>query len=134
MEDLFDKDITVINKYFDKETKRSNYKISHIKGFWNSGKGVSINNTQLVKSDNVTAIILLNDSRNDKYQESVGFEKNQEGWTLKNEDYLVKGKIEVFSSITELIETYGDRVLKINKVITNDVGSRDMWNFEVEGA
>lgn len=134
MEDLFNKDITVINKYFNEEKKLNEYKISYIKGFWNEGKGVSINGTHLVKEDSVTAIILINDSRNEAYQEPQGFEKEQKTWTLKAEDYLVKGKVETFSSIAALIEEYGNDVLKISKVVINDTGSEDMWNFEIEGA
>ena len=45
---MFDKDITIVNKWFNKETKINEYKISHLKGFWSSNKGVTISNTQLV--------------------------------------------------------------------------------------
>ena len=66
------------------------------------------------------------------YQEPKEFEKNQKGWTLKEDDYLVKGKVENFTTITKILENYKN-LMKITKVSTNDFGSEDMWNFEVTG-
>lgn len=130
---MFDKDITIINKYIDKEHK-TQYKVSYIKGFWSSSNGISINGVLLQSSDNLTAVILMNELNQDKqsYQEPKEFEKNQKGWTLKEDDYLVKGKVENFTTITKLLENDRD-IMKITKVSTNDFGSEDMWNFEVTG-
>lgn len=133
MEDLFDKNITVINKYFDKETKTTKYKVSYVKGFWSSNDGISINGTQLTKSDGLTARILMNDSRNVKYQEPNEFLKEQKTWTLQNDDYLVKGIIKDFTTITKLLENYQE-VMKITNVSKKDYGSEDMWHFAVTGA
>lgn len=132
MEDLFDKDITVINKYFDKETRSSKYKISHVKGFWSSNDGISINGTQLTKNDGLSARILINDSRNDPYQKPEEFVKEQKTWTLQPDDYLVKGKVENFISTTKLVEDYRD-VIKIKDIATKDYGSEDMWHFAITG-
>ncbi len=130
---MFDKDITIINKYIDKEHK-TQYKVSYIKGFWSSSNGISINGVLLQSSDNLTAVILINELNQDKqsYQEPKEFEKNQKGWTLKEDDYLVKGKVENFTTITKLLENDRD-IMKITKVSTNDFGSEDMWNFEITG-
>ena len=133
MEDLFDKDITVINKYIDKETKKTKYKISHIKGFWSSNDGVSIKGIQLTKQDGLNARILMNDSRNETYQKPEEFEKEQKTWTLQTDDYLVKGILENFTTITELLDNYRD-VMKIISVATKDYGSEDMWHFVITGA
>ena len=133
MEDLFDKDITVINKYIDKETKKTKYKISHIKGFWSSNDGVSIKGTQLTKQDGLNARILMNDSRNETYQIPEEFEREQKTWTLQTDDYLVKGIVENFTTITELLDNYKD-VMKIISVATKDYGSEDMWHFVITGA
>ena len=133
MEDLFDKDITVINKYIDKETKKTKYKISHIKGFWSSNDGVSIKGIQLTKQDGLNARILMNDSRNETYQKPEEFEKEQKTWTLQTDDYLVKGIVENFTTITELLDNYRD-VMKIISVATKDYGSEDMWHFVITGA
>ena len=133
MEDLFNKDITVINKYFDKETKTTKYKVSYVKGFWSSNNGISINGTQLTKSDGLTARILMNDSRNVKYQEPNEFLKEQKTWTLQNDDYLIKGIVKDFTTITKLLEDYQE-VMKITNVYKKDYGSEDMWHFAVIGA
>lgn len=132
MEDIFNKDITIINKYVDKEHK-TQYKISHVKGFWSSNDGISINGTQLTKSDGLSAKILINDSRNDKYQKPEEFRKEQKTWTLQNDDYLVKDKVEDFTTITKLLEDYRE-VIKITKITTKDYGSEDMWHFTITGA
>ena len=130
---MFDKDITIINKYVD-NLHKTQYKVSLIKWFWSSSKGISINGVLLQSSDNLTAVILMDELNQDKefYQEPKEFEKNQKGWTLKEDDYLVKGKVENFTTITKILENYKN-LMKITKVSTNDFGSEDMWNFEVTG-
>ena len=133
MEDLFDKDITIINKYIEKETKKTKYKVSHVKGFWSSNDGVSISGTQLTKQDGLSARILMNDSRNETYQKPEEFEKEQKTWTLQTDDYLVKGIVESFTTITELLDNYKD-VMKITNISTKDYGSEDMWHFVITGA
>lgn len=133
MEDLFDKDITVINKYIDKETKKAKYKVSYVKGFWSSNDGISISGTQLTKQDGLSARILMNDSRNETYQKPEEFEKEQKTWTLQADDYLVKGIVENFTTITELLDNYKD-VMKITNIATKDYGSEDMWHFVITGA
>ena len=126
---MFNKDITVINKYFDKETRTTKYKVSHIHGFWSSNDGISINGTQLTKADGLTARILMSE---EDYQKSEDFKKNQEGWTLQNDDYLVKGKVEDFTNITKLLDYYQD-VIKITNIATKDYGSKDMWHWAITG-
>ena len=133
MEDLFDKDITVINKYIDKETKKTKYKVSYVKGFWSSSDGISISGTQLTKQDGLSARILINDSRNETYQKPEEFEKEQKTWTLQPDDYLVKGIVENFTTITELLDSYKE-VMKITNIATKDYGSEDMWHFVITGA
>ena len=126
---MFDKDITVINKYFDKEAKTSKYKVSYIHGFWSSNDGISINGTQLTKADGLIARILMSE---EGYQKPEEFEKEQTGWTLKNDDYLVKGIIKDFTIISKLIEDYKD-VMKITNIAPKDYGSEDMWHWAITG-
>lgn len=128
---MFDKDITVINKYIDKDRK-TQYKVSYVKGFWSSSDGISINGTQLTKNDGLSARILINDSRNDPYQKPEEFAKEQKTWTLQADDYLVKGKVESFTTITKLIEDYQE-VIKIKNIAIKDYGSEDMWHFAITG-
>lgn len=132
MEDMFDKDITVINQYIDANHKKT-YKVSYVKGFWCSNDGVSINGTQLTKNDGLSARILMNDNRNEEYQKPEEFKKEQKTWTLQNDDYLVKGKVADFTTITKLLENYRE-VIKITNVAIKDYGSEDMWHFAITGA
>lgn len=127
---MFDKDITVINKYFSKADRTTKYKVSYVKGFWGSSDGISINGTQLAKNDGLVARILMSQ---ENYQEPKEFLKEQKGWTLQNDDYLVKGKVEDFTTITEVLENYKD-VMKITSIATKDYGSKDMWHWAITGA
>ncbi len=126
---MFDKDITVINKYIDNETKKANYKVSYVKGFWSYNNGISIDGTQLTKADGLSARILMSE---ENYQKPEDFIKSPNGWTLQNDDYLVKGKIEDFTTITDLLENYKD-VIKITNIATKDYGSKDMWHWAITG-
>ena len=132
MESTFNQDITVINQYFDKTEKKIKYKVSYIKGFWSSNNGISINGTQLTKVDGLSARILMNDSRNETYQKTEDFVKEQLTWTLQTDDYLVKGIVKDFTTITKLVEDYRD-VIKIKDIATKDYGSKDMWHFAITG-
>lgn len=129
---MFDKDITIINKYIDKDHK-TQYKISYVKGFWSSNDGISINGTQLTKNDGLSARILINDNRNAKYQSPEEFRREQRTWTLQNDDYLVKGKVENFTTTTKLLEEYQE-VMKITNIAIKDYGSEEMWHFVITGA
>lgn len=125
---MFDKDITVINRYVD-ETRTTQYKLSYIHGFWSSNVGVSISGTNLVKVDGLSARILMSEP---KYQNPKEFLESQKGWTLKNDDYLVKGIITNFTTITDLIANTSD-VMKIKNIATKDYGSEDMWHWAITG-
>lgn len=127
---MFDKDITIINKYIDKETRTPRYKVSYIKGFWSSNDGISINGTQLTKADGLIARILMSQ---EGYQKLEDFKENQTGWTLQNDDYIVKGKVENFTTTTKLLEDYQE-VIKITNIATKDYGSEDMWHWAITGA
>ena len=126
---MFDKDITVINKYVDKETKTPKYEVSYIHGFWSSDDGISISGTQIRKADGMIARILMSEPN---YQKPEDFKINQTGWTLQNDDYLVKGKVENFTTIPKLLEDYQE-VMKITKIGIKDYGSEDMWHWAITG-
>lgn len=131
MEDMFDKDITIVNQYIDSSHRKA-YKVSYVKGFWSSNDGISINGTQLTKNNGLSARILINDSRNKTYQKPEEFKKQQKTWTLQNDDYLVKGKVEDFTSITKLLNDYQE-VMKITNIAIKDYGSVDMWHWSIAG-
>lgn len=125
---MFDKDITVINKWFNRNTKQNEYRTKHIKGFWSSSKGISISNTQLISSDSLVVRILMSE---EGYVNPKEFQKNCNGWTLQNDDYLVKGIIDSVTTITEIQNNY--ECMKITNVAVKDYGSIDMQHFEVSG-
>jgi len=127
---MFDKDITVINKYYDKAERANKYKVSYIKGFWSSNDGISINGTQLTKADGLIARILMSQKG---YQEPEDFIKNPTGWTLQNDDYLIKGLVKDFTTIINLLDNYHE-VIKITNISTKDYGSKDMWHWAITGA
>ena len=126
---MFNKDITIINKWFNKETKKDEYKINHVKGFWSSNEGISISGTQLVKNDGVIVRILMSEQG---YHSLKEFKDNGIGWTLQNDDYIVKGLIDKVETLTKLKSEYDD-VMKITKISIKDYGSLDMQHFEVSG-
>ena len=155
---MFDKDITVINRCYDKKKKEAWYKVSYVKGYWSSDYGVSINGTNLIKTDGLNARILMSEEGyqkpedfnneinkltvNDVNSMLVGeinslpvkmFAKKNIGWTLQNGDYLIKGKIENFTNISKLLEEHQD-AMKITHVATKDYGSEDMWHWAITGA
>lgn len=126
---MFDKNLTVINKWFNKTTKLQEYKISHIKGFWSSNFGININNTQLIKNDGVIVRILMSEPN---YHSSKDFKENGIGWTLQKDDYIAKGIIDKVESISQLKEE-NDEVMKITNISIKDYGSVDMQHYEVDG-
>lgn len=125
---MFDKDITIINKWFNIETKQNEYKISHVKGFWSSNKGISISDTQLIKNDGLIVRILMSE---EGYLSPKEFQTSGNGWTLQNDDYLVKGIVESVSTISKLKDNY--ECMKITNVAVKDYGSIDMQHYEISG-
>lgn len=125
---MFDKDITVINKYFNKSTKLNEYKVHHLKGFWSSNSGISISDIQLIKSDSLTVRILMSEKG---YVNPKSFTGEEGTWTLQNDDYLVKGIVDNVDTITTIIDNY--ECLKITNVAIKDYGSDDMQHFAVTG-
>ena len=129
---MFDKDITVINKWFNKTTKMNEYKIHHLKGFWSSNDGISISDAQLVKSDGLIARILMSEAGYINPKEYQKLTTINDEWTLQNDDYLVKGKIEIeVKSINDILDNY--ECMKITNVAIKDYGSDDMQHFAVTG-
>ena len=59
------------------------------------------------------------------------FQKSGSGWTLQNDDYLVKGIVDNVSTIAKLKEDY--ECMKITNVAIKDYGSLDMQHYEISG-
>ncbi len=123
------KDISVVNEILI-DNMLEGYKVTHVKGFWSSSEGISIQDTNIVKNDGLKVIIFTSE---EGYISPKEFQENHENnkWTLKNDDYLVKGKINSINSITELKDKY--EYMKITNVSLKDYGSLDMQHFEITG-
>lgn len=125
---MFNKDLTIVNKYFNKQTKDNEYKLSYIKGFWSSNNGIIISNTNLVKNDGFKASILMSE---DGYVNPKEYTGKDNTWTLQNDDYLVKGIVKEITTLAKLKQDY--ECMKITNVSIKDYGSLDMQHFEVSG-
>lgn len=126
---MFDKDLSIVNKCFNKKTKTNEYIISHVHGFWSSNEGITISNTQLVKNDGFKALILMSEKGYVNPKEYIG---ENDTWTLRNDDYIVKGIVNEITSLSELKEDY--ECMKITNVAVKDYGSLDMHHFEISGS
>lgn len=126
---MFNQDLTIVNKWFNKETKKDEYKIHHLKGFFSSSQGVSISNTNLIKNDGFIAGILMSE---EGYQTPKDFQSNPSGWTLQNDDYIVKGIVNSVSTIAKLKEDYQE-CMKITNVAIKDYSSEPMKHFAISG-
>ncbi len=125
---MFNQDLTIVNKWYNNLSKRSEYKVSHVKGFYSSNNGISINGTDLVKSDGFIARILMSE---EGYQTNKDYQLNPKGWTLKNDDYIIKGIVNEVKSISEMKDSY--ECMKITKIAIKDYGSVDMQHYEISG-
>lgn len=126
---MFDKDLTIVNKCFNRETKKDDYKISHVKGFWSSNEGITISNTDLIKNDGFKALILMSEVGYVNPKDYIGKEGT---WTLQNDDYIVKGIVNEVSTLTKLKDDY--ECMKITNISVKDYGSLDMHHFEISGS
>lgn len=126
---MFNQDLTIVNKWFNKETKQNEYKVHNLKGFWSSSKGITVSSTTLVNSDGFIARILMSE---EGYQTPKEFQNNPVGWTLQNDDYIIKGIVNKVSTIAELKEEY-QGCMKITNVAIKDYCSDSMKHFAISG-
>lgn len=122
------KRLTIINKYFNTTTKKNEYKVNHVSGFYESNKGISIQDTSLIEGDGFFCVISL---QAPGYQTPQEFQANPTGWTLKNDDYIVKGIVNEVTSINDVLAN--NECMKITKVAVCDYGSECMQHFEIWG-
>lgn len=125
---MFTKNITIINKYDNPDTKEMEYKLHTVKGFWSSNQGIRIANTQLISERNLVVRILLSESG---YVSPKAYGGVDGSWTLQNDDYLVKGILTEIDSINDILDSY--ECMKITDVAIKDYGSSDMQHFAITG-
>lgn len=130
---MFQQDLTIINKWFNKTTKAYEYKIKNIKGFFSSKKSISINNTILTSNDGFIARILMSNTGYKTPKEYQALTSTGTYWTLQNDDYIVKGT--VTGTITKIadVESLYNEVMKITNVEIKDYSSSDMQHYAISG-
>lgn len=126
---MFNQDLTIINKWFNKDAKQNEYKTHHLKGFWSTSKGISISGTNLVKTDGLIARILMSEKG---YQTPKDFQDNPVGWTLQNDDYIIKGIVDSVTTISKLKEDYQE-CMKITNIAIKDYSSDSMKHYAISG-
>ena len=124
---MFNQDLTIVNKWFNKTTKKPEYVATHVTGFYSSNNGIGINGVDLVKNDGFIARILMSV---EGYQSPSTFQDNPTGWTLQKDDYIVKG---IVSNITSLDDLDNTEHFKITNYSIKDYGSTDMQHYEISG-
>ncbi len=136
-------DITLYNHYKDKETERTMYKRTVIKGVdWQGQVVSSLNNKVLdVIATTMIYIFFLGDFGDKKYigpkaWRRLAVDEKDKYFTFSQEDIIVKGicDFEITPDKTQdlktLQNTYDD-VVEITSAITCDKGSPSMQHWEV---
>lgn len=108
---MFNQDITIAHKVVQNHSP--SYTLYHVKGFWSSGEGVSINGTDLIKNDNTIVRIL--------------YAKNKP-FLIEEDDYVIKGNVSSFDT------SKPGNAFKVSKVEVKDYGSIDMQHVEISGS
>lgn len=59
------------------------------------------------------------------------YKGDKDTWTLKNDDYLVKGIVEKIDSINDIVNSF--ECMKISNISIKDYGNIDMQHFAISG-
>jgi hypothetical protein len=128
-------DITIYNRYFDKETRLDKYQRTVLKGvFWDEVKAVNRIQSGLEDADKVTIIIPFSVTTDKKYVPPKAFDRlpDKTGYfTLQEGDRVVRGDInfEITGKVSDLDKEY--EAYTITSVDTKDFGSPHMRHWEV---
>lgn len=139
---LVNTDMTLFNRYFDKDSEDYRYSVTHLRGVnWQDSQGISISKEGVTSVDNTRIFIPLNvDSSGKEYLKPKAFRrmKNKaQNYTLDNEDVVVKGIINFdinnadTGGLSALQRDYDD-VMLITRVADNRHGSEGVQHFELE--
>ena len=128
-------DITIYNRYFDKETRLDKYQRTVLYGvFWDERKAVNRLQSGLEDADEVTIVIPFKVATDKKYVPPKEFEKLEDKagyFTLQEGDRVVKGAVdfEITGKASDLDKEY--EAFTITSVDTKDFGSPHMRHWEV---
>ena len=125
--------MSVYNKYTDKE-KNVVFKKHLIDNvFWDDSKGIN-RNLGYENADDVNVFIPKSQNNMSGYVEPKKYKGESNTWTLENGDFIVKGNTDENEvlSLKELAQKY-ENVFTISLVDDKDFGSRNMHHFEIRG-
>lgn len=123
-------DCTVFNRLYDPATRQDTWKATQLQGvFWENRKAANVIKSGMKEADSVLIFIPFSMTG---YQPPKEFKRDPVGWTLRPEDWIVKGHVEYEGPITGLADRF-DNVVAITSVDTMDYGSPDMQHWEVSG-
>lgn len=130
-------DITIYNKYFDKDTRLDKYQRTVLRGvFWNCVKAYNRLQSGMQDADAVTIYIPFGIKADREYIEPKEFEKLEDKsgyFTLAEGDRVVKDVIdfEIEGKLSDLDREY--EAFTITSVDTKDFGSPHLRHWQVGG-
>lgn len=128
-------DVTIYNRYFDKETRLDRYQRTVLYGvFWDERKAVNRLQSGFEDADEVTIVIPFRVATDKKYVVPKEFEKLEDKagyFTLQEGDRVVKGAVdfEITGKVSDLDKEY--EAYTITSVDIKDFGSPHMRHWEV---
>lgn len=130
-------DITIYNKYFDKETRLDKYQRTVLSGvFWNDKKGYNRLTSGIESADEVLVLVPFKVGSNKQYISPKEFERLEDKsnyFTLQEGDRVVQGEIdfEITGKLSDLDKQH--EAFTVTSVDTKDFGSYHMRHWEISG-
>ena len=122
--------MTIYNKYLDPFTHKTTYKKHLIENvFWDESLGINLN-MGYENADKVNVYIPYDKNDFSTYKEPKQF--NNEGWTLQNGDFMVKGEINL-DEVSGIKDLSDYEVFTMTVCDNKDFGSSNMQHFEIRG-
>ena len=123
--------MSVFNKFTDeqKNVKFIKHYIENV--FWDDSQGIN-RNTGSEKEDKVNVYIPKNKNDLSEYVKPKEYAKTGKGWTLENDDLIIKGQVEE-TEVSGIKDLSKYEVFSITLVDDKDFGSHNMHHFEIRG-
>lgn len=138
---LTNADITLYNRYYDKDSGEHRYTRTVLKGVnWQDQQAVLISKTGVTSTDSTRIFVPLKvDADGKTYKKPKTFKRSDkaQNYTLDNEDIVVKGIVDfdinnAHTGGLSVLQREYDDVMTITRVIDNRFGSKHMQHFELE--
>lgn len=123
--------ITIYNKYFDKDTRLDAYKRKVIRNvFWDESEGTNRLQSGLIDADKVLALIPFESLDMGSYVAPNQYDGKDDTFTFKIGDRVVKGEITLeITKSTDLDKEY--KAYTVTSIDKKDFGSKKMRHFEL---